>query len=229
MLTEHICKDRDQAGDSAAGRIAASLTRDLGSNAEAAIVVSGGTTPRGCLERLAVTDLPWNRVHVLPSDERWVPAGHTDSNETMVRNSLLVKRAAAATFHSLYREAGTAEDHCGTLAKEIASLPLPFSSVLLGMGEDGHFASLFPDFAGLAEGLDVDSNEPCLAVRTSGSPYQRMTLTLATLVRSREIVLLIFGVQKRTVIDASKRRPDAYPIGRLLHQSRVPVHAIWAP
>jgi 6-phosphogluconolactonase len=228
VLQEHRCNSRREASQLAAGRIAKRLRLDLDSQSEASMVVSGGSTPKGCFRILAGTALPWDRVHVVPSDERWVPAEDAASNEKMIRETLLVNRASGALLHPLYAGGTSAQEHCATLSNELDTLPLLFSSVLLGMGEDGHFASLFPDIAELDDGLDMDSNSRCLAIVTKASPHERITLTLSTLTRSKEILLLIFGAAKREVVQQAKLFGDTHPVSRLLRQQRTPVHVIWA-
>jgi len=228
MLQEHLCDSRHEASRLAAERIAKRLRLDLESQSEASIVVSGGTTPVDCFGILATSDLPWDRIHVVPSDERWVPAIDASSNEKMIRETLLVNRASAAILHPLYADGTSAHEHCATVANELDALPLLFSSVLLGMGEDGHFASLFPDIAELDDGLDLESNSRCLAVTTKASPHERITLTLSALARSKEILLLVFGDAKRSVLEDAKRSRGTVPVGHLLRQQRTPVHVIWA-
>ncbi len=105
----------------------------------------------------------------------------------------------------------------------------PFSASLLGMGEDGHFASLFPDFDGLQKALDPDNKAACTMVQTAGSPHLRISLTLSALLNSLHIVLLIFGEAKRLVFEAAKAGDSKYPIEALLHHSREPLTVIWAP
>ena len=97
------------------------------------------------------------------------------------------------------------------------------------MGTDGHFASLFPDAENLAEGLDLESRTLCLPVKTAASPHARISLTLAALSRSDEIVLLFFGDEKRVIYDKAKAGNARYPVTRLLRQKRAPVYVYWAP
>ena len=108
-------------------------------------------------------------------------------------------------------------------------MPLPFACSLLGMGADGHFASLFPDAENLGEGLDLESSRMCLPVQTEASPYPRVSLTLSALSRSDEIVLLFFGEEKRRVFEKAKSGNARYPVTRLLRQKRAPVYTYWAP
>ena len=97
------------------------------------------------------------------------------------------------------------------------------------MGEDGHFASLFPDAENLEEGLDVDSSELSIPVNTAASPHPRVSLTLSALSRSDEILLLMFGDRKREVYEAAKQTANGYPVFHLLRQKRAPVYVYWAP
>ena len=142
---------------------------------------------------------------------------------------LLVNGAANADILPFYRENMTVEERAAALNQEIRFVPFPFACALLGMGEDGHFASLFPDAENLEEGLDLESSTLCLPVETKASPHARISLTLAALSRSDEIVLLIFGEEKRKVYEKAKAGNARYPVTRLLRQKRAPVNVYWAP
>lgn len=207
-----VHSDRAAASTVAAELLAAALNDRLSEAAQASLVVSGGSTPAGALEQLAQAPLPWDRISVLLTDERCVPVSDPASNERMVRECLLTGAAAAAGFVRL--EPG----------RKIAA-PMPFAAVLAGMGEDGHFASLFPDLDDLEAALDPEAPPGCLTVSTVASPHPRVSLNLAALTAARLVVLLAFGAAKRAVIEA----PDAYPVGRLLTQTRAPVRVLWAP
>lgn len=228
-LTEDLFENQTLAAEAAAARVAKALRRDLEHQPEVSLVVSGGETPQGCFALLAATDLEWDKVRFLMSDERCVASSHAASNEAMIRRTLLVKRAAGAELVPIYKEGLSAVEQCRKLARCIDTITLPFSVVLLGMGEDGHFASLFADFDQLEEGLATDNGKHCLPVQTAASPHARITLTLSTLLRSREIILYFFGNAKRDVYELAKCSDSNYPLGRLLQQEQTPVHAIWAP
>jgi 6-phosphogluconolactonase len=201
---EHIFDSRDEASVAAAERMVAALSRRLDGQGEASIVVSGGTSPAGVFRELSRTVLPWSDVHVVLSDERWVPADHEDSNEKLVRETLLAGEAQGASLLPVYRQGVTIDERCSEINAELLQAPFPFACALLGMGEDGHFASLFPDADNLREGLDADSRQLCIPVQTAASPHARVSLTLSALSRSDEIVLLIFGDAKRDVYEAAK-------------------------
>jgi len=221
-------ESREAASLAAAERIRAALTRRLDAQGAASLVVSGGTTPAACFAELANTPLDWSHVTVVLSDERWVAPDHDDSNEKFVRDTLLAGAAREATLQPVFRSGMTPEDRCLQLNDELRLAPFPFACALLGMGEDGHFASLFPDARNLEDGLAADSRLLCVPIVTSASPHPRVSLTLTALSRSDEIVLLIFGDAKRAVYDAAKRSDD-FPVSRLLKQKRAPVHVCWAP
>jgi 6-phosphogluconolactonase len=220
---------RKLASIAAAERIVAALRRRLDAQGAASLVVSGGSTPAGCFAELAQSDLPWADVHVFLSDERWTPADSEDSNERLVRETLLQGAAREAELVPMYRDGISVEERCEHFLTELKGLPFPFACALLGMGADGHFASLFPDAENLAEGLDSESSTLCIPVRTAASPYTRVSLTLAALSRSDEAILLIFGDDKWQTLQAAKASANGYPVSRLLRQKRAPVSVYWAP
>lgn len=226
---EHFFDNREDASAAAAERIAGALARRLETQKAASLVVSGGTSPVQCFEALAHADIDWSRVGVVPSDDRWVPSEHEDSNEKLVRSNLLVNGASSAELLPFYSNDLSVDERAMALDQEIRFVPFPFACALLGMGTDGHFASLFPDAENLDEGLDLESNTLCLPVRTEASPYPRISLTLAALSRSDEIVLLIFGADKRKIYEKARAGNARYPVTRLLRQKRAPVRVYWAP
>ena len=226
-MTEHFFETRLEASTAAADRMAELLQKRMDGNRDASLVVSGGTSPQQCLAALAKVPLDWQRVQVLLSDERWVPADHDDSNEKLVRETLLVGPAAAAQFLPVYAAGVSPEERCDELQD---TLPvLPFSCSLIGIGTDGHFASLFPDAEQLKSGLDVESGRLYLPITTAASPHPRISMTLAALSRSDEIALLFFGQEKLDVYRQAKASTNGYPLSRLLRQKRAPVRLFWAP
>lgn len=228
-MFEQKFASREEASIAAAERMAASLTRRIGSRGKASLVVSGGSTPARCFEVLSQADLEWSNVHVALSDERWVAADAVDSNEKLVRESLLVGAASRANLLGVYREDTDIGIRCAEIDQEIRDRPFPFASVLLGMGTDGHFASLFPDAQNLKDSLNLDSTQLCVPVKTAASPHPRVSLTLSALSRSDEIVLLIFGDEKWRVYEAAKSSEGMFPVSHLLQQKRAPVVVCWAP
>jgi len=222
---------RTAASAAAANLLAGLLGKklDAAPRAEATLVVSGGSTPGPCFERLSLEPLDWSRVTVIPSDERWVEVTDAASNEGLIRTRLLQNRAVAGKALSFFRPDLDVRQAPAGIGRDLASLDPVFSAVLLGMGEDGHFASLFPDFDGLRQALDPRSKTTCVLVKTAGSPYLRISLTLSALLHSVHIVLLIFGDDKHDVFETAMRGGSAFPIEALLRETLVPLTVIWAP
>lgn len=202
--------NRSAASAAAADRISTLLQRELAVSARASLVASGGNTPKACYQILAETDLAWDRVDVLPSDERNVAPGHEMHNGTMIANYLAHDQARATSLRAI--------DDFDTLAK-------PITVALLGVGEDGHFASIFPDMNHFQTAVDMQSTTRTLQVVTQSSPLPRTTLTLSALCESRLIMLLAFGETKREVL----KHPDGLPIQHLLVQDKVPLEIFWSP
>jgi 6-phosphogluconolactonase len=226
-VTEHYYESREDASLAAAKRIAELLSTRLANNDEASLVVSGGTSPRDCLTALAGTTLDWDRVQVAMSDERWVPPEHDDSNERLVRETLLVNEASAAELLSVYAADVTPEERCDQLQDPLPVLP--FACSLIGMGTDGHFASLFPDADNLDFAMDVECGRLYVPVDTAASPHRRISMTLAGISRSDEVALLFFGEDKLDVYRKAKASSNGEPVSRLLRQKRAPVRIFWAP
>lgn len=226
-MTEHRFETRSEASTAAATRIVELLAKRLEHQPRASLVVSGGTSPLECFGKLADSPLDWERVEVLLSDERWVPADHEDSNEKLARETLLVNKAANATLQSIYNDEVSPEARCDQLQNPLPVLP--FASSLIGMGADGHFASLFPDADSLDVGLDVESGRLYIPVTTAASPHARVSMTLAGISRSDEVVLLFFGEDKLAVYEKARAEANGLPVSRLLRQKRAPVRLFWAP
>ena len=226
-MTEHHFDSRREASEAAAARIVELLANRLEHQGRASLVVSGGTTPSQCFAKLAAASLEWDRVDVLLSDERWVPQDHEDSNERQAREALLIDRAAAATLVPVYSEGLSPQERCDELQDPLPELP--FSCALVGMGTDGHFASLFPDADNLEPGLDVESGQLYVPIETDSSPHTRISMTLAGISRSDEIALLMFGEEKLEVFNKAKELANGFPVSRLLRQKRAPVRVFWAP
>jgi len=198
---------------------------------QASLVVSGGTTPVALFEALSGADLSWEKVVISLADERWVDPGSPDSNERLVRTHLLKNKAAAATFIGMKTPGGNAGAGEAACAMRIRQIPVPFDVLILGMGDDGHTASLFPGDAALRGALDMASEKICTSVSPPAAPHDRMTLTLPALLNSRRIFVHIVGEKKRQVYETAiaGESPEDMPIRAILNQKRVPVTIWWAP
>lgn len=222
-------RNRTDASEMVAGAVVATLRAATAAHDAASLVVSGGESPRGLFRLLRTTRLPWEAVTIVPSDERWVAPNHADSNEGMIRRELLSGWPSDARFVSLYRPVAEPDAAVGDLAATLAGVRRPFDTVLLGMGEDGHTASLFPDSPDIACALR--SEQDIIVQRAPRLTRARVSLTVRALLNSHEIHILFFGDTKRAVYRrALQRGPiEEYPIRALLYQDAVNVTAYWAP
>lgn len=219
-----LCRER--LATQLAEAVAEALRQDLSRQERALLVVSGGSTPVPFFHALAVCELPWSRVEVTLADERWVPEEHTDSNARLVREHLLQGCAAEATFVSLTTGAATPEQGVDEVAERLAPLAWPASAVVLGMGGDGHTASLFPDSHELS--LALSTGEPAVAVRAASQPQPRLTLSADRLHRAQRHFLHITGGDKRNVLARALAGDDSreLPIRAFL---ACPLAVYWAP
>lgn len=207
--------------------IAVQLRDDINRHGQASLAVSGGNTPVGMFRQLSQYELDWPRVFITLVDERWVTPADTDSNERLVRTNLLQNLAAAAHFTSLKSEHNNACDALTTITQRLAAMPQPFTVVVLGMGGDGHTASWFPQATNLAALLDPAAMQVVAATDPVTAPHQRITLTLAAVLRSRNIVIHITGKHKEAVLRGASE--NHYPVAAILEQAKTPVTVWWAP
>ncbi|HEX5127793.1 MAG TPA: 6-phosphogluconolactonase [Rhodocyclaceae bacterium] len=207
--------------------VALQLRDVISEHGRATLVVSGGRTPIGFFEQLREQSLAWNKVSITLADERWVDESGTDSNAHLVRTHLLQGAAASANFIPLFYPADTPNESAQHASNALDKLPSPFDVVVLGMGEDGHTASIFPDSPQLSAALN--DNAACIAVEGSKPPPQRLTLTAPRLRQARHIVLHITGEKKWQVLGQalSEESVECFPIRAMLcteHSSR---HVFW--
>jgi len=230
VLHEYKFSSRAAASEAAASRIAELIAARLAGQDDAAtvaMVVSGGTTPAQCFELLSHKDLDWQRVQLVLSDERWVASDHQDSNERLIRDALLTHKASDADVLSVYEHDLSVDERCDSLQSQLPQSG--FAGAMIGMGADGHFASLFPDMEGLGTALDTDNDRFYVPVRTVASAHPRVSMTLAALLQSEQILLLFFGAEKFAIYEQARAGDETYPITALLQQHDVPVGVYWAP
>lgn len=219
------------SAEAAAEAAAEALVERLTPPGPKRLMVTGGRGPGPVYDRLADTDLDWSRVTVTLSDDRFVPLNAPESNEAMVRQRLLQRRAAAATLAPLNGEAKTPAEAAAAIEPVIRAL-LPFDATLLGMGPDGHIASLYATSPNIAEALDPNAQTLAVGVRSPGwTPYvPRVSLTGRALFDTGLVVLLVGGDQKRALIEQALADPDFMPpVAALLRQTKAPVRILWSP
>ena len=193
----------DSILDSLTQSIIDSLISSINLNGYASFVVCGGNSPLQLYDNLSKMDLDWSKVSVFLGDDRAVPSDHADSNNYLIQHNLLKNNAASASFHSLL-----------DLKISIDDIKRPFDVVLLGLGNDGHFASLFPAQLNNTEAFDI-SAAPALIVSDQelGSPsYKRISMNLSLLTDAKRCILLVPNQNKRKIVE------------RALEDSQLPLH-----
>jgi 6-phosphogluconolactonase len=200
--------------------VAEELSASIRDRGHATLSVPGGTTPGPVFDALSRADLDWARVAVVLNDERWVPEDSPRSNTRLLRERLLVGRAAAATLIPLYAPVAEPEGALAALAAGLAE-HLPISVLILGMGTDLHTASLFPGADRLADALAPDA-PPLLPMRAEAAGEPRITLTAPVLRAAQHIHILITGAEKRALVEGAHHKPVAEaPIRVILEQATV--------
>ncbi len=228
MRHEHRFATPDALAAALAGYLAGRLKDDIASRGRASLVLSGGRSPVPMFEALAAVDLKWEKVDLTLADERLVPPGHSTSNAGLLRRHLLGDRAAAANFVPLWKDVGG--DPVKEAQEALAHLARPFTAVVLGMGEDGHTASLFPGMPGLRDALDHRHPAVAVAVPAASGREPRVSLTLRTLTDASEIVLAISGQAKRSVLERARADGpvEELPVRAILRQGLAPVDVYWS-
>ena len=225
------CETREDAAGTAADLAARALQADLLARGRASLFVSGGTTPKRMFELLSAAELDWGGVTVGLVDERWVPPDHPESNERLVRTHLLKGRAEAAGFLPMWTPAGDYERASDERDAAYAPHCDAASFVLLGMGADAHVASWFPNADSLASLVVPPEGRCVMAVEAKAAVTpQRLTLTGPAIFRARQAVLLVFGQEKRVVLEAAVHSdPIECPVRFAIEGLGDRLSIVWAP
>lgn len=221
----------DQASVAMAAQIIPALQSGIELRGAASLLVPGGRTPLPLFEALRNAPLEWDKVRVSLTDERWVDESHVASNAALVRRELLQSAASAASFLPLFDGQSTAGVATESVWRSLGQLPRPLDVAVLGMGEDGHFASLFPGNDNLESALSLAASPACVAMRAPVEPGDRISLNLAALLQVRRLFLLVTGSHKKAVLKAAATEVHhgRLPVAALLQQNRCTVEVYWAP
>lgn len=227
----HAFSDRDALATALASAVADRLHEAVGTHHNATLAVSGGSSPAAFFEALSVSALPWRHITVVPADERWVPGDHPDSNARLIHEHLLQGEAEIAEFMPLHGRGDSPEDGLRLVQQHLSSLRWPLDVVVLGMGLDGHTASLFPDAPELPHLLRTPSL--CGPANPPSQPQARMSLSASAINSARHRHLLIHGQDKRAVFEAAAvDGPEAeLPVRAVLNapDAWLPLQVYWAP
>lgn len=209
-----------------AARVAIDLSEAIATKGYASLMLSGGNTPKPFLSQLASEPVEWEKVRIGLVDERWVPEEDPASNASLVRMHLLDAGAQAAQFFGMYREGVEADAAIVSVETQLRERLYPFDVVVLGMGNDGHTASLFPHNPMLLQGLDLRNESLLVVMQPADAPHLRMSLTLGAILSATHCYLHIEGPQKLAVYREALAEEDVQemPIRAVLQHKAVEVY-----
>jgi 6-phosphogluconolactonase len=238
MLQEHTFSESSAMMEALRSALCSQLQHDLQHNEQVSLFLSGGSTPIPLYQKLAATSLPWQRVKVALVDERFVLVTDESSNEKLLRETLLREQAALVGFTGMsvaafneQRDLSTTVQLCN---ENYAQLPHPYSAAVLGMGADGHTASLFPHAEGVEQAFTIQRH--CVGIRAqrsliTGTATERISMTPWALLQCQRLYLLFTGNEKKTIYERAKITSDqrSLPIAFFLQQKKIPVEVFWCP
>jgi 6-phosphogluconolactonase len=192
------------------------LEKDLCENAQSTFIVSGGSSPVQIFKDLSAMEAKWSDINISLVDDRVVDINHEDSNEKLVKDLLIKDKAKDASFISICNE-----------TNDLFNLKRPFGVMLLGMGEDGHFASLFPKLIKTnPDYFDIESDAEIFFTEPMGNPYhKRVSMNLSMILESKNIFLLVSSKKKLQVLNQAKA-DQSLPLYYLLNQDKTDIKII---
>lgn len=192
------------------------LEKDLCENAQSTFIVSGGSSPVQIFKELSAMETKWPDINISLVDDRVVDINHEDSNEKLVNDLLIKDKAKDASLISICNQ-----------TNDLFNLKRPFGVMLLGMGEDGHFASLFPKLIETNPGyFDIESDAEIFFTEPMGNPcHKRVSMNLSMILQSKNIFLLVSSKKKLQVLNQAKS-DQSLPLYYLLNQNKVEVKII---
>ncbi len=223
-------EDAEELAEAVAGDVAFIIESAIDARGSAVIALAGGTTPVPILEKLAQTQLDWKRVMIIPTDDRLVPLGDPLSNATMLAKIFLPKGARVIPFISEkaedYKLAGSAA------SARLDDLHWPLDLVWLGVGTDGHTASIFtgPDYD---EAINGPTARKAVGVRPdpmpADAPVARVTLTRAAIQSAKTLIIVFRGEDKQVMLERAIKDGDLspLPVGRVLAGLETPIDIHW--
>ena len=197
-------------------RIHSILSNAIKNKGSASFIASGGSSPVPIFKDLSASNLDWANIEVTLVDDRSVNKSHVDSNEKLLNDNLFVNKASNASFISLKSD-----------PSEVYKINQPFDLMLLGMGEDAHFASLFPSMINTnIEYFNIDSKPEIIYTEPMGSPlHERISMNLAMILNSKNIILLVSNSKKLDVLTKAKTDKNL-PLYYLLNQKLVDIEIL---
>jgi 6-phosphogluconolactonase len=230
MIEQNDFDSREQLDIALADKVFEILQKAIYLHGKASIAVSGGSTPKGFFKALSNKSLDWEKVTITLADERWVDINSDDSNTRLVHEHLLQNKATIAKFFNLKQSEILCEKTLADLNVAVNNTLLPLDVLILGMGEDGHTASLFPCSEQIKSGLDINNKNALIIVEPTTAPHQRITFSFAALSQSKNIFLHLCGHNKKQVLDKALSGDDELemPIRKFLQTDGIDTQVYWS-
>ena len=213
-LPEHVGFYSTNSSDSLAvdlsQNISEILLETIKNRGRVSMAVSGGSTPIPLFKVLSHLGLDWSKVDLTLVDDRWVSSDHKDSNELLVKSHLIKNKAINVNFVPLKNNASTAKEGQISSEEVLKSFLLPFDIVVLGMGTDGHTASLFPCSEEISTAMDLDNNDCLVATTPTSAPYERLGMTAKTIMDAKNVFLHLNGSSKLHTLEKAMELKDVH-------------------
>lgn len=230
MYTLNNFNSKVELDEALANSVSQILQQAIAIKGKASIAVSGGSTPKGFFNVLSNKAIDWKKVTITLADERWVELNSDASNTRLVHENLLQNKASAAKFFHLKHGDVLCDETLADLNIAANNSLLPLDVVILGMGEDGHTASLFPCSDQITQGLDINNSNALMKVEPKTAPNQRISFTFAALKQSKHVFLHVCGENKKHVLDKALSANDIFemPIRAFLQNDHINTQVYWA-
>jgi 6-phosphogluconolactonase len=230
MFEQNNFDTREQLDLALADKVSEILQQAIALKGKASIAVSGGSTPKGFFNVLSNKNIDWEKVTITLADERWVDIHSDDSNTRLVHENLLQNNASVAKFFHLKQGEELCNETLADLNIAANNTLLPLDVLILGMGEDGHTASLFPCSAQIKQALDSNNENALMKVEPTTAPHQRITFSFASLSQSKNTFLHLCGDNKKQVLAKALNGEDVFdmPIRKFLQTDNIDTQVYWA-
>ena len=204
------------------------LTEAIRKRGRASMAVSGGGTPTPLFKEFSLLSIDWAKVDLTLVDDRWVDAKNSDSNELLVRTHLIKNKATKVNFIPLKNDSKTAKEGQKISEEMLKNITLPFDVVVLGMGSDGHTASLFPCSDELPDAMDLNNLNYLISTSPKTAPYQRLSLTARVIIDAKNVFLHLNGSSKLHTLESAMEYKDSsrMPIYTFLENG---LNIYWSP